>query len=56
MLERCFADNANAWELDADGAWTRLEPGPDGSRAASRRSCASATPARAAEQLAAAAG
>jgi len=25
MLERCFADNSNAWELDADGNWTRLE-------------------------------
>ena len=24
VLERCFAENANAWELDADGAWTRL--------------------------------
>ena len=23
VLERCFADNANAWELDADGRWTR---------------------------------
>ncbi len=29
VLERCFADNANAWELDADGT---LEPrrGPEG--------------------------
>jgi polyphosphate kinase len=24
VLERCFADNANAWELDTDGVWTRL--------------------------------
>jgi polyphosphate kinase len=24
VLERCFADNANAWELDAEGKWTRL--------------------------------
>jgi polyphosphate kinase len=23
VLERCFADNVNAWELDADGNWTR---------------------------------
>ncbi|HET7178054.1 MAG TPA: RNA degradosome polyphosphate kinase, partial [Solirubrobacterales bacterium] len=23
VLERCFADDANAWELGADGAWTR---------------------------------
>jgi polyphosphate kinase len=28
VLERCFADNANAWELDADGAWTRLSAPP----------------------------
>jgi len=26
VLERCFADNTNAWELDTDGAWTRLVP------------------------------
>jgi len=26
VLERCFADNANTWELAADGTWTRLEP------------------------------
>jgi polyphosphate kinase len=29
-LERCFADDANAWELDADGTWTRRMPeGPE---------------------------
>jgi len=27
-LDRAFADNQNAWELDADGAWRRLVPGP----------------------------
>ena len=26
-LDRCFADNTNAWELDADGAWTRRSAG-----------------------------
>jgi polyphosphate kinase len=26
VLERCFAENANAWELDASGTWTRLGP------------------------------
>jgi polyphosphate kinase len=26
VLERCFADNANAWELDTEGVWTRLAP------------------------------
>jgi polyphosphate kinase len=28
-LERCFADNTNAWELGEDGAWTRRSPGGD---------------------------
>ena len=28
-LERCFADDTNAWELGADGSWTRREPGPE---------------------------
>jgi polyphosphate kinase len=27
-LERCMADDTNAWTLDADGAWQRREPGP----------------------------
>jgi polyphosphate kinase len=26
-LERCFADNVNAWELGEDGSWTRRTPG-----------------------------
>jgi polyphosphate kinase len=25
-LDRCFADNSNAWELDTDGKWNRLSP------------------------------
>jgi polyphosphate kinase len=25
-LDRCFADNTNAWELGEDGAWTRRTP------------------------------
>jgi hypothetical protein len=28
-LERAFHDNQNAWELDGEGHWRRLEPGPD---------------------------
>jgi polyphosphate kinase len=29
-LERCFADDANAWDLGADGGWSRHEPaGPE---------------------------
>jgi polyphosphate kinase len=31
-LERCMADNTNAWVLDADGAWSRREPGSDAPR------------------------
>jgi polyphosphate kinase len=27
VLERCFADTANTWELDSDGIWARLRPG-----------------------------
>jgi polyphosphate kinase len=54
VLERCFADDANAWELSSDGAWTRL-----GARAGERRDVQEELrqrhAARAAEQLAAAA-
>jgi polyphosphate kinase len=28
-LERCLADDMNAWELGADGTWTRRTPGED---------------------------
>ena len=55
VLERCFADNANAWELGADGVWTRLGAARRASAAASRRSSASSTPRAPREQLAAAA-
>jgi polyphosphate kinase len=55
VLERCFADNVNSWELGADGAWTRLEPGPDGPRDV-QRELPERHLARAAEHLAAAAG
>ena len=27
-LERAFADNQNAWDLDAEGAWDRRKPAP----------------------------
>ncbi len=51
VLERCFADNANAWELDADGVWTRRDAWRRRSAATSRRSCSERHAARAAEQL-----
>ena len=25
-LDRCFADNVNAWELDSEGNYTRQKP------------------------------
>jgi polyphosphate kinase len=28
-LDRCFADDVNAWELGSDGKWTRRTPGPE---------------------------
>ena len=31
VLELCFADNVNAWELGSDGVWTRLVA-PEGER------------------------
>src|SRR5680860_918926 len=36
VIERCFADNANAWELDADGLWSRLGA-PEGERRSVQR-------------------
>jgi polyphosphate kinase len=27
-LERAFADNQNAWQLDSEGTWRRRSPGP----------------------------
>ena len=56
VLERCFADNANAWELDSDG---RLDPAVAAGRASARsvqEELRERHAARAAEQLAAAAG
>jgi polyphosphate kinase len=29
VLDRAFADNTSSWELGAEGAWRRLEPGSD---------------------------
>jgi polyphosphate kinase len=31
-LDRCFADNSNAWELHSDGSWERLSPPEGGER------------------------
>jgi polyphosphate kinase len=54
VLERCFADNANAWELDSNGVWSRLEA-TGGERRSVQEELRERYAARAAEQLAAAA-
>ena len=35
-LERCMADDTNAWTLDPDGCWTRRTPSPLEPRSAQR--------------------
>ncbi len=55
VLERCFVENANAWELDADGAWARLQA-VEGERNDVQGELRDRHAARAAEQLAATAG
>ena len=55
VLERCFADNTNAWELDRDGVWTRLGP-PTAQRRSVQEELLERHAERAAEQLAATAG
>jgi polyphosphate kinase len=55
VLERCFADDANAWELDADGVWSR-RTAPEEERRSVQRELCERYGARAAEQFAAAPG
>jgi polyphosphate kinase len=55
VLERCFAENANAWELDPDGVWTRLLA-PEGEWRSVQAELRERHAARAAEPLAAATG
>jgi polyphosphate kinase len=55
VLERCFADNANAWALDAEGTWTRLLP-ENGQRRSVQGEMRERHAGRAAEHLAAIAG
>jgi len=35
-LERCFADDTDAWELHEDGEWVRRAPAADGARSVQR--------------------
>ncbi|HXS47631.1 MAG TPA: RNA degradosome polyphosphate kinase, partial [Solirubrobacterales bacterium] len=55
VLESCFAENANAWELDADGTWTRLVA-PPGERRSVQEELRARHSSRAGEHLAAAPG
>jgi len=55
VLELCFADNVNAWELAADGSWTRL-PTPEDDRRSVQDELRERRLAQTAEQLAATAG
>ncbi|HEX6689306.1 MAG TPA: polyphosphate kinase 1 [Solirubrobacterales bacterium] len=55
VLERCFAENANAWELGTDGDWTRLSP-PEGERRSVQEELRARHSARTAEQFAATPG
>ncbi|HEX8753601.1 MAG TPA: polyphosphate kinase 1 [Solirubrobacterales bacterium] len=55
VLERCFADNVNSWELGSDGCWTRNSAPPEARRSA-QEELRERHAARAAEQLAAATG
>jgi polyphosphate kinase len=50
VLERCFADTANTWELDSEGTWTRLRP--DGEARSVQEELMARHSARAAEHLA----
>jgi polyphosphate kinase len=54
VLERCLADNVNAWELDSEGTWTRLDA-PLGERRSVQGELRERHAARAGERLAAAA-
>jgi polyphosphate kinase len=52
VLERCFADNSNSWELGADGEWRRIARGADEPRGDVQAELRERAATRAAEQLA----
>jgi polyphosphate kinase len=54
VLERCFADNSNSWELDAEGEWTRIVRAEGEQRRDVQRELRERAATRAAEQLTAA--
>ncbi len=55
VLELSLADNANAWELDSEGVWSRLRA-PEGARRSVQEELRERHATRAGDQLAAAAG
>jgi polyphosphate kinase len=55
VLERCLADNANSWELDSEGDWSRARP-ENGNRRSVQEELQERYAGRAAEQLAATGG
>jgi polyphosphate kinase len=54
VLERCFADNSNSWELEPDGEWTRIERAEGEPRRDVQSELRERAATRAAEQLTAA--
>ena len=54
VLERCFADEANSWELDSNGVWARIESAAEDPRSV-QEELRERHSARSAEHLAAAA-
>ncbi|MBN9624495.1 MAG: RNA degradosome polyphosphate kinase, partial [Actinobacteria bacterium] len=52
VLERCFADNSNSWDLGSDGEWTRIRRGEDEPRRDVQTELRERAASRAAEQLA----
>jgi len=48
-LDRCFADNTNAWVLESDGRWTRRHPEEGGEIRNVQRELMAGHAARAAE-------
>ena len=55
VLERCLADNSNAWSLGEDGSWARIDRGQSERRNV-QEELRERYAARAAEQLAAVGG
>lgn len=56
VLDRAFADNMNAWELDARGEWTRRQPAPGEPPRSLQLELAELHARRAAEELPSSAG